>query len=214
MGKKNKLTCLVLLILVVTLCALAIVDNFVNKQNKNSPIEIQGAQANLSDKDNITNNANVGSVNTEIIEDFAPPEELMPGIDFTKNVSVKNVGPSACFIRIKAVFTDSDMEKLCSVLWNTTDFEYNTQDGFWYYKSVLHNGETTSSLFQKVSILTEMEDGTPITKDMMKDFDILVYMESYQAECNDNSYELDENGYFANYQDAWDKYQTNNPTNK
>ena len=170
-----------------------------------------GLQAYLSDNEIATNEITIGAVTTEIVEDFVPPEELIPGVEFTKNVSIKNTGQSACFVRIKAVFTDSDMEKVCSVDWNNNDFIYNNTDGYWYYANPIESGESTPSLFTKVSIVETLDDGSQVKKEQMKDFDIIIYHESYQAMFNGSGYNVDENGYFENYEDAWDYYHRNKP---
>ena len=169
-----------------------------------SIILIGGIVASLIDSDRANNTVIVGGNRIEIIEDFSPPERLEPGVEFKKDVSVTNVGLSDCYVRIKAVFTDSDMEKYCIVDWNTDDFEYNADDNFYYYKKELKQNETTESLFTTVSIKTTYDsdgDGTDeaISVDEMKDFDILVYAESYQSRG------------FSNYKEAWKHYRRNKP---
>lgn len=169
-----------------------------------SIILIGGIVASLIDSDKANNTVTVGGNRIEIIEDFSPPEKLEPGVEFKKDVSVKNVGLSDCYVRIKAVFTDSDMEKYCVVDWNTDDFEYNANDNFYYYKKELKQGEITESIFKKVIIKTTYDsdgDGIEenISTDEMKDFDILVYAESYQSRG------------FNNYTEAWKHYKRNKP---
>ena len=75
--------------------------------------------------------------------------------------------------------------------YNTTDFTYNKNDGYYYYKKVLKKGETTPSLFTTVTISKN------IPQDEIRKFDIIVYQESYQ------SYGFD------SYQAAWDHYHRN-----
>ena len=152
-----------------------------------------GAFAYLTDADRATNTLTVGGVNVGIVEEFDPPKEIVPGVAFTKDVKVQNNGPSNCYVRIKAVFTDSDMEKYCSVDWNTSDFVYNDEDGYYYYKGELEVGELTKSLFTTVTV----SDSIPEAE--IKDFDILVYTEAYQS-----------NG-FDNYEEAWEHYHRNKP---
>lgn len=83
------------------------------------------------------------------------------------------------------------MEKYCTVNYNSTDFTYNKNDGYYYYKKVLKKGETTPSLFTTVTISKN------IPQDEIKKFDIIVYQESYQ------SYGFD------TYQAAWNHYHRN-----
>ena len=155
---------------------------------------VGGLSAYFMDADTADNRMTIGGNRIELIEEFVPPKELIPGTQFTKDVKVENVGPNDCFVRIKAVFTDSDMEKYCEVDFDTNNYEYNISDGFYYYKKILKSGETTPSLFSTVSLSSE----TPA--DEIKDFDILVYTESYQSEG------------FTDYHDAWEHYARNNPS--
>lgn len=145
----------------------------------------------LSDADKTNNQFSVGGNKIELIEEFDPPEELLPGTTFTKDVKVKNIGENDCYIRIKAVFTNSDIGNYCTVDFNTTDYEYNSEDGYYYYKNKLNVGEVSSSLFTTVSISDE------IPKFEIQDFNILVYAESIQYDG------------FTNYNDTWINYQKN-----
>lgn len=154
---------------------------------------IRGVSAFLTDADSADNMFTVGGSNIEIVEEFDPPDKLEPGTAFTKDVKAKNLGPSACYVRIKAVFTDSDMGKYCTVNWNTRDFAYNSEDGYYYYKKVLDVGKHTESLFSTITLSDSIPPGE------IKDFDVLVYLESYQS-----------NG-FANYEAAWEHYHRNKP---
>ena len=166
-------------------------------------IGIGSTMAYLSDADKVENSFKIGTNKIEIVEDFEPPAKLEPNIEFKKDVSIKNVGSGDTFVRIKAVFTDSDMEKYCTVDFNSSedkndksvDYWYNTEDGYYYYKENLKIGDSSPSLFTKVAL-----GNIPVEE--IKDFDILVYVESYQS------------AGFDNYNDAWDYYQRNNPSNQ
>lgn len=117
----------------------------------------------------------VGACNTQIIEKYNPPGRLEPGISFTKDVKVKNTGPSDCFVRVKAVFTDQDMGKHCTVDWNLNDYEFNAADGYYYYREKLAEGDITESLFTAVTV------SDSIAPEELKDFDILVYSEALRG---------------------------------
>ena len=156
-------------------------------------VSIPRIYAYLSDADSATNKVTVGGSNIEIIEDFDPPLNLEPGVEFTKGISVKNNGPGDCYVRIKAVFANGDMEQYCVVDWNRTDWYYESSDGYYYYPAPLKEGEVTPSLFTKVKI----NDDVPV--ELINDFEILVYSESYQATG------------FDTYTDAWQKYHANKP---
>ena len=147
----------------------------------------------FTDGDTAVNNVSVGGNRIELVEVFEPPAKLEPGVSFTKDVKVRNVGPNDCYVRIKAVFTDSDMGKYCTLDLNEQAYEYSQSDGYYYYKKSLKQGEETESLFTCVSL----SDVIPEVE--IKDFDILVYTETYQ------SYG------FSDYREAWAHYQRNKP---
>ena len=154
---------------------------------------LTGVTAYLTDADIARNKFVIGGNRIEIEEGFIPPPELKPGISFTKNVRVKNIGTSDCYVRVMAVFSNSDMEKYCEVDWNTENWVYNSEDGYWYYPKAISKGNKTPSLFTKVKIA----DNTPEAS--IEDFDIIVYAESYQS------------GDFKDYQSAWAHYKVNKP---
>ena len=145
----------------------------------------------LADADRAKNRLVIGGNRITVEEGFIPPPELKPGVTFTKNVRVKNTGLSDCFIRIKAVFTTSDMEKYCEVDWNTTSWVYNTQDGYYYFTEILSIGEESPSLMTTVKIKDDAPD------EALTGFSIIIYAESYQSHG------------FGEYQDAWANYQKN-----
>ena len=150
-----------------------------------------GIYAFLSDGDTANNRTTICGVTTDIPEKFTPPDDIKPGDVITKDVKIRNTGKDDCYVRVRSLFSDSDMEKYCTVNYNTTDFTYNKNDGYYYYKKVLKKGETTPSLFTTVTISKN------IPQDEIRKFDIIVYQESYQ------SYGFD------SYQAAWDHYHRN-----
>ena len=158
-----------------------------------------GIYAYLSDADTAENEISIGGNNIEIEEEFDPPSELLPGLSFTKNVKVTNKGPNTCYVRVKAVFSDSDMEKYCDVDWNiysennVNGWIYNNEDGYYYYPASIAVSEKTTSLFTTVT----MKENASASD--FKDFDILIYAESYQADG------------FENYEKAWEHYHRNKP---
>ena len=159
-------------------------------------LSVIGVIAYFTDIASKTNTLTLGGNAIEIVEDFEPPEFIEAGISFKKDVQVKNTGLSDCYVRVKVVFTDSDMEKFCTFTdLNTTDWVYNSTDNWYYYTNELEQNELTSSLFTTVAISDTLEEY------QIKDFDILVYAESFQ------SYDFD------NYEDAWEEYAKNKPNN-
>lgn len=146
------------------------------------------------DADNVTNVVRAGSIETVVEEEFNPPDEILKGVPYTKNVKIKNVGEAPCFVRVKVEFSDSMAGDYCTLDYNTADWEYNTADGYYYYKYPLTKNELTSSLFASVTL----NDASP--KESMTDFDILIYQESYQS-----------NGFGGDYREAWADYYANKP---
>ena len=155
---------------------------------------VTGIYALFTDKETRSNTMTVGYNNIEIIEDFQPPEEIKPGISFKKDVKVKNTGNCSCYFRVKAVFTNCDMMNYCHIDFNNNNFDYNESDGYYYYKEKINVGDISYSLFTTVSIDENSEQSD------LKDFDILIYAESYQSDG------------FDNYSSAWQNFQQNKNT--
>lgn len=135
----------------------------------------------LTDRDSARNKFSIGETITTIDEEFTPPKVLTPGTSFTKKPRVENLGNLPCYVRMRADFSDNNMQRYCDELdINTTDWKYDSADGYYYYNKLLEPGEKTSPLFTKVTIKTTLSDGTVLTDAQMKDFEILVYAESQQ----------------------------------
>lgn len=147
----------------------------------------------LADGDTVTNPFEVGGNRIEIIEEFTPPDELQPGSVITKTVRVKNIGHSPCYVRIKAVFSDSEVGQYCSLDWNLEDYEYDAEDGYYYYTRAIEPGETTGYLFSTVSVSEDAPQSA------LTEVSVLVYAES----CGSGSAE--------SYTAAWADYGRNKP---
>lgn len=145
----------------------------------------------LMDADFAENKTTVGGNNITIVERFEPPAAIHPGDVIAKNVKVKNLGPSDCYVRVRAVFTNSDMEKYCTADWNTSDWVYD--QGYYYYKKALTKNELTTSLFTKITVDSDADE------QKFGDLDVLVYAESYQR------------GSFKDYASAWQEFEQNRP---
>lgn len=143
--------------------------------------------------DSVSNEFTIGENKIDVEEDYDPPEKLLPGTVITKKPSVKNTGNLSCFVRMRADFSDSRAREICEELdIDTENWEYDTSDGYYYYKKLLDPGQSTEYLFTKIVIRTE-KDGSELTAADMIDFDVLVFAESCQhedhdGECADNEY--------------------------
>lgn len=145
----------------------------------------------LADTSVQENKLSVGYNTISVVEDFEPPKELVPGISFKKDVKIENTGTVDTYVRVKALFTNSDMMPYCTIDYNTTDWVFNNEDGYYYLINPVAVGETSPSLFTNV----KLSDDIGITD--IKDFDILIYAESYQSYGYD-SYEIAWNDYYKN----------------
>ena len=157
-------------------------------------LSIGGIIAYLTDGDKADNELVVGSNYIEIVEEFEPPSELVPGMEIKKNVKVENTGLSDCYVRIKAVFNNSHMEQYCEIDWNDTDWEYSSMDGYWYYPEILEDGDVTPSLMTKVTVSSYAPEEKLIP------FEIIVYAESVESTQAES---------YSDYAQAWENYQKN-----
>ena len=150
MGKKKNT---IIVLLSVLLCVIVLASSF------------GSTFAYLTDQDIKNNTLTVGETKTEIVEEFKPPKKLEPGVTFTKKPSVNNIGNLPCYVRMRADFSDSQMKDLCEDLdINTTDWEYDAADGYYYYKLLLEPGKMTSPLFTTVKVRTVDADGQEVTE--------------------------------------------------
>lgn len=142
----------------------------------------------------------VGENQIKLTEDFEPPAELAPGISFKKAPTVENSGNIPCFVRARADFSTSLASDLCEPLdIDTENWQFNEEDGYYYYKNILEPNEKTSPLFTTVSLKSEI-DGVKLTTDDMLDFDIYIYTESIQHTDHDGECEANE------FITAWSNY--------
>lgn len=137
-----------------------------------------------------TNNFAPGEVTTEIEEN---PEVV--GSTIKKDPAVKNIGPSACIVRMRVTISPSSIaervnngeENQIKINYNTNVWTYNGADGFWYYQSILPFTEPNTStppLFTTITGITD-QDGKPLNKDF-EDFQITLYQEAVQTEATIN----------------------------
>ena len=138
-------------------------------------LSFRGASAYFTDAEIQNNQIDIGSVTTEVLEDFPDPGEPSPGSRITKVVRIRSTGESDCAARVQVLFSDSEAEQICTPDYNTGDWEY--EEGWWYYRHVLHTGDVTEPLFTNVSISPDADD--------IKDFDIYIRQESRQADAGE-----------------------------
>ncbi len=133
----------------------------------------------FQDQDSQDNVLLIGENVIEIEEEVEYPEELVPGTTFLKQPTIANTGDVDCYVRVWIGFQDDSFVNMVSMDINTDDWQLS-EDGYYYYQSVLAAGESTTPLFTTVSLLDTYNE---------EDFDIIVYSESVQAETFDDCYE-------------------------
>ena len=116
----------------------------------------------------------------KIDEIYEPPLKIEKGISFKKEPQIKNIGNSDCYLRIKALVSDSRIEKDLSIDFNYNDYKYNENDGYYYYNDVLRPQNIAKPLFTNISINNNADDL------VLDGFDIYVYAESVQTIQNKN----------------------------
>lgn len=67
-----------------------------------------------------------------------PQEEV---VDWTKHITIDNVGERDCFVRVK-VFAGAKYQESLEVSWDGDSWEQK-DDGYYYYKAVVPAGEST-----------------------------------------------------------------------
>ena len=117
-------------------------------------VGVQGTAAYQSAYDKAGNIVTPGNISSEIGEDFPNPPTIVPDkdIDIAKKIWVSN-NPSGqnqtgtdCYVRVAVGYSNSDIGK--AVTMKNTDSEnwIYGDDGFYYYKKILRDGEATTQL--------------------------------------------------------------------
>ena len=159
------------------------------------------SQAYFTDSHVCVNTTFAGGNTSKIEEDFphSDPKPLDQNPEYQKKVWVENKTSGVpgqqvdCYVRVSLSYSNYDVaEGLTLHDLNTTEWIYDTQTGYYYYKYPLKEGECTKPLFDGFHI--DYAYTTDTCKEGVKDFYIQVYEESVQAEG------------FADYQTAWNYY--------
>jgi hypothetical protein len=123
----------------------------------------------------VENDITLGYCDIALNENYTPPLTMAKGIEFQKEPYATNIGNVDCYVRAKSVVSDSRVTDSLTIDYDTANWTYNDEDGYWYYKKAIKPGEQTEHLFSKVVIA---EDAPDIILD---GFDIYVYAESIQT---------------------------------
>lgn len=150
--------------------------------------------------DAVENRVLVGRNVTEIIENFPGPTPTPAGdhLNFKKEVYITNQSEELlsnvpCYVRAMVSFSNYDIGKAVTLLGMDRErWVYNEADGYYYYKSPLAAGQSTTALFTGFSVKQSEIDKQYL--EQLNDFQINVYEESIQK------------GDFNDYQSAWNYY--------
>ena len=160
---------------------------------------IGGTNAYLTSYDQKVNVIGTGENTTRIEEEFPVPSPL-PGdgnTEYTKKVWVTNRTAAQgravdCYVRVALSYSDDDIGR--AVVLKNVDLKnwVKSEDGFYYYRKILREGEKTTPLFSGVTVDSSRIEKTYL--DEIDNFEIQVYEESVQA------------AGFNDYQSAWRFY--------
>lgn len=164
-------------------------------------VGIGGTVAYLTSFDSKDNIVAAGNNTTEIEEEFPDPTPtpVESNPEFTKKVWVSNYSPGEdgfnvdCYVRLSLGYSNHDIGK--AVVWKNLD-RINwilKEDGYYYYRYPLKEGQSTTPLFTGFYIDFSRMDKTYLNQ--IAEFRIQVYEESVQAEG------------FSDYLSAWKYYQ-------
>lgn len=162
---------------------------------------VGGTAAFFSGYDQAENRVAVGKNDTEIDEEF--PDSQDPGDnetpEYKKTVWIRNTSQSEkgfnvdCYVRMSLSYSNQDIGKAVTLLGlDTSNWVYHSDDGYYYYRSILKEGEATTPLFTGFRIDRKHVDD--LYQDTIDDFQMNVYEESIEA------------GDFTDYQSAWRYY--------
>lgn len=144
------------------------------------------------------NTITMKSVKGQIVEEYEQNQVVYPNSEVNKIVQVKNTGNTDALSRVKIekvwgerrdengkllINPDLSTDNI-EITYNTDEWFYQEEDGYFYYKDVLRPGDITVSLFDSFKINGEKTNGDYKNKQA----DIIVTMEMVQAENNGPSY--------------------------
>ena len=156
-------------------------------------LTISGTLAYFTAEDTATNVITTGTIDIDLKETIGVDPETGEDIPFTdvtgvmpsqaidKIVTVKNINDAMpAFVRVLVTptitlaqeYADKQDEidlSLISIDYNTRDWTYNEEDGYWYYNEILETNTETPVLFTKVTFAKEMGNmyqGATVTIDV------------------------------------------------
>lgn len=183
MNKKSLITMLVALCLVGAVGVGATLAYFTDQDSKNNTVVMGAVDITLNE----STNGRVGTEGTwkedETGLEFA---NVVPGEVVSKSVNVQvDENSQECYIRVKAEFKWNNAETADATLprvsvaaisdYKTTDWFYNSDDQYFYYKGVCDAGDTYY-LFDRITVPAEWDNDVA-----NQGFDIVLSAEAIQA---------------------------------
>lgn len=159
-----------------------------------------GTSAFLSDAEHAVNSTSIGYNDTSIKEEFPSPDPIEPEKEsiITKKVSITNQDSVNCFIRVSIDYSDADIGNQCKLNnLDTTNWIFIPKEGnpklggFYYYTKAVNPGESTTTLFDSVTISSGADYQYHESGDS---FQIIVYEESIQEKEG------------LSYEQVWDRF--------
>ena len=161
---------------------------------------IGGTNAYLTSHDQMINTIGIGKNTTTIEEDFPIPSPIPEdeNSDIPKEVRIVNgQGEAAlvdCYVRVSVGYSNSDIGRAAVLKQLDRTNWLEAEDGFYYYKKILREGEKTTPLFTGIFIDASKLEKTYL--DQIDTFEVQIYEESVQA------------AGFGDYKSAWEYYRT------
>lgn len=167
--------------------------------------QIAGAIAYQTDNTSAKNQFVPGMNESEITEEFPDPSPIVPGDSHTvtKKIKITNKEGVPCFVRVCVKSANSDIP--VTFLYEGEEGYHEEdwilgEDGYYYYKYVLEEGEDTSVLMDGVQIGNDSNFSEYWGN--VSNLSVLVYAETVQAK------NADTGTYWETFEDAWTYYLT------
>ena len=121
---------------------------------------IGGTNAYLTSYDQVVNVVGIGKNTTNIVEEFPTPSPLpgdedseLPKTVWVANGNVQGEEASVdCYVRVSLGYSNSDIGRAVTLKQIDRTNWVEADDGFYYYKKVLREGEKTTPLFSGISV--------------------------------------------------------------
>lgn len=147
----------------------------------------------LQSKSVVTNKFTVGHNDTQIVETYTKPGSISNGQVINKKVQVKNNSNVPCYVRVFAVPSSNPGGSVKLNIEGTVDGSLSTttgkdwfheggDDAYYYYKKVLNPGETTTPLFNSVTVVNASYNADLNESLTAENLQVIVYEESQQSE--------------------------------